>query len=299
MTVTEAGSKRQWPPRLSRVLRHLVCPTCRRELIEDEKEFRCSGCQAVYPIRGHRIYFTAPPAHDDAMDVLKGRLKRHLGSYYYRVGMTVFAPGFPFNYAAAIRRHLDPRDQIVVDVGSGNNRIDENILALDSTDYDAVDIVADINALPFRDGSIDALCNRSVLEHIPEPLRAVAELARCTRPGGLGIHVIPFLFPYHASPHDYSRFTHTGAAALFRGWDLVDQHNTTGPITLFLVCLLEFLSSLLSLGHQQIKAFLYLVLCLMVFPLKILDAPFIGRPAFLGLAPTILTIVRKQGAQPP
>ena len=229
---------------------------------------------------------------------MKDQLKRYLGSSYYRLGVTIFAPGFPFNYGAAIRRHVDPRHQIVVDVGSGNNRIDQNIIALDAIDYAAVDIVADIDALPFKADAIDALCNRSVLEHVPNPLHASAELARCTRPGGLGIHVIPFLFPYHASPIDYTRLTHTGAAGLFSGWTVVEQRNTTGPVTLFLVCLLEFLSALLSLGRPQLKAFIYLSLCLLVFPLKVLDAPFIGRRAFLGMAPTILTIVRKPGAPP-
>jgi SAM-dependent methyltransferase len=264
-------------------------------LAADTEQLRCANCTATYAVRNVKIYFSAPFGADDKLDAIKNRLKRVLGSSYYSVGITLLAPGFPFNYRAAIRRHIDPRDHLVVDIGCGNNRVDDDIVTVDATDYGAVDIVADIGALPFKDGSLDALCTRSVLEHVPEIGSAVSELSRCTRPGGLGIHVIPFLFPYHASPHDYTRLTHSGSAGLFRGWKVVEQRNTTGPVTLFLVCLLEFLSVLLSFGRPGPKAIIYLVLCLAVFPLKVFDAPFIGRRAFLGLAPTILTVSRKSG----
>ena len=257
-------------------------------------QLTCHSCSAAYSIRSGKIYFATPLDAEDKLDVIKNRLKRWLGSSYYRVGITLLAPGFPFNYGAAIRRHVNPHDHIVVDIGCGNNRVDDDIVTVDATDYGAVDIVADIGALPFKDGALDALCTRSVLEHIPDIGSAVAELSRCTRPNGFGIHVIPFLFPYHASPHDYTRLTHSGAIGLFRNWGVVEQRNTTGPVTLFLVCLLEFLSVLLSFGRPGPKAVIYLILCLVVFPLKVLDAPFIGRRAFLGLAPTILTVARKR-----
>ncbi len=78
-----------------------------------------------------------------------------------------------------------------------------------------------------------------------------------------------------------------------RGWDVVEQRATAGPISLFLICSLEFVSALLSFGNERVKAVVYLLFCLVVFPLKFLDAPFVGRKQFLGLAPTILTVFRK------
>jgi hypothetical protein len=39
----------------------------------------------------------------------------------------------------------------------------------------------------------------------------------------------------------------------------------------------------------------YLMLCAVLFPLKFLDAPFVGRPAFMGCAASILSVVRKRG----
>jgi SAM-dependent methyltransferase len=262
-------------------------------LVDLPRALRCARCSLDYEIRNEKIYFIEPASTDDALDFVKSQLKRHLGSYYYTVGVTLLAPSFPFNYGGEIRRHIQPQNFKVIDLGCGNRRIDENIVTIDSADYDAVDIVADITALPLQDGAIDAVCTRHVLEHVPELDRAVCEIIRCTKRGGLGIHMIPFMCPYHASPHDYTRLTHVGAAHLFRGWTVIRQTNTTGPVSLFLYCLIEFLASLLSFGHERAKAILFLLFCPIFSPLKIFDAPFIGRKSFIGLALHILTIVRK------
>ncbi|MDD5556403.1 MAG: class I SAM-dependent methyltransferase [bacterium] len=44
---------------------------------------------------------------------------------------------------------------------------------------------ADIRRRPFRDGAFDLVCSFKVLAHVPDPRRAVGEMARVTRPGGL------------------------------------------------------------------------------------------------------------------
>jgi len=46
-------------------------------------------------------------------------------------------------------------------------------------------LVGDVKALPFSDGAISRCRIDRVLQHIPEPLRAVAELVRVLEPGGL------------------------------------------------------------------------------------------------------------------
>lgn len=49
----------------------------------------------------------------------------------------------------------------------------------------------DAATLPFRDGAFDRVLSSEVLEHLPDPAAAVAEIARVTRPGGLVVLSVP------------------------------------------------------------------------------------------------------------
>jgi len=58
------------------------------------------------------------------------------------------------------------------------------VIGVDLFDYDAADVVCDLAALPFADGSIDACVSRSVLEHVPDPPTVMEQCHRVTRSGG-------------------------------------------------------------------------------------------------------------------
>jgi len=279
--------------RVSRFLPALACPACGASLENSAEALRCTGCGAAYPVRDGRIYFRSVAARSDPMDSLKGRLKKLLGRWYYTIGVRVFAPTYPFAFARRLRRQVDPARQLVVDAGCGVHRCDENALGLDIDEYAAVDIVCDLQALPFKPGSLDAIVTRSVLEHVPDPEAIVGGFLRCTRSGGVGMHQVPFLFPFHASPHDYRRFTHMGLQQLFAKWKMMEQVNSGGPVSLALLATIELVSALLSFGRPGPKSAVYLVLCALLFPLKILDAPFIARAAMLPMAPSIFVHVVK------
>ncbi|ACU86819.1 Methyltransferase [Brachybacterium faecium] len=45
-------------------------------------------------------------------------------------------------------------------------------------------VVGDAHHLPFADGSVDVVHAHQVLQHVPGPVRALAEFRRVTRPGG-------------------------------------------------------------------------------------------------------------------
>ncbi|WP_461533299.1 class I SAM-dependent methyltransferase [Sinomicrobium sp.] len=53
------------------------------------------------------------------------------------------------------------------------------------------DIKADICKLPFEDNSFDFILCNHVLEHIPDDTKAMQELYRILKPGGMGIFQIP------------------------------------------------------------------------------------------------------------
>lgn len=73
------------------------------------------------------------------------------------------------------------------------------------------DIIGDIHNLPFDDSSKEAILCLAVLEHVENPIKAVAELHRVLQPGGKVLIYVPFLFYYHAHEGyygDYWRFTY-------------------------------------------------------------------------------------------
>jgi SAM-dependent methyltransferase len=96
-----------------------------------------------------------------------------------------------------------------------------------------VDRIEDIHALSFEDESVGTVICLETLEHVADPLRAVQEMHRVLRPGGvLAISSLMF-FPIHAHPWDYWRFTPEGFELLLQpfesslvvaqGWDLMPE----------------------------------------------------------------------------
>lgn len=53
------------------------------------------------------------------------------------------------------------------------------------------DVKADICNLPFKDNEFDVILCNHVLEHIPNDIKAMQELYRVLKPGGMGIFQIP------------------------------------------------------------------------------------------------------------
>jgi SAM-dependent methyltransferase len=84
-------------------------------------------------------------------------------------------------------------------------------------DYTRIDVVADLEALPFRMGAFGAVLCTQVLEHMANPLAVVRAMQRVLRPGGRLYMSVPFLGdPIHQEPHDCFRSTHFGVGHLLK-----------------------------------------------------------------------------------
>jgi SAM-dependent methyltransferase len=70
---------------------------------------------------------------------------------------------------------------------------------------------------PFPDGAFDAILCTEVIEHLPNPRRAMEECARVCRAGSLILLTAPLTWPEHEIPHDYYRFTRHGLRVLLEG----------------------------------------------------------------------------------
>jgi len=81
--------------------------------------------------------------------------------------------------------------------------------------YGKIDFISDVLEIPVADGSFDVVICTEVLEHVPEPIRLIKELARILRPNGRliltaplgsGIHQEPYHFYGGYTPYWYERF---------------------------------------------------------------------------------------------
>lgn len=132
-------------------------------------------------------------------------------------------------------------DVRVLDVGAGSviaknrragqyklaNKYEELVrqrgyFGLDVEPGENIGFVADAHALPLAADSLDGVIMVSVLEHLYDPIRAVEQVARVLKPGGVYFSYAPFYHPYHASPHDYFRFTQEGYRHMLRDFSRVE-----------------------------------------------------------------------------
>ena len=97
-------------------------------------------------------------------------------------------------------------------------------------DYTRIDVLADLTELPFRTGAFHAAINVVTLEHLREPARALAEIARTLEPGGRLLLAAPHEWEVHQAPHDYFRYTRYGLQYLLEqaGFKVVEIRASGG-----------------------------------------------------------------------
>jgi len=83
------------------------------------------------------------------------------------------------------------------------------------------DVKADICNLPFKDNSYDIIFCNHVLEHIPDDTKAMQELYRILKPGGMGIFQIPQDLSREFTFSDDSITNQKERAAIFGQYDHV------------------------------------------------------------------------------
>jgi len=184
----------------------------------------------------------------------------------------------------------------VLNVGSGPTKVHENVVNLDLYPFTNVDVLAAAEKLPFRDGVFDVVCSDQVLEHVRDPKRVVAEMLRVVKDGGLVYAGTPFIFPWHPSPRDYSRWSKEGLAELFVGHKIVDSGVTIGPTSALLTVLSTWLSIVFSFGIAPLRKTLNYLFMVSCFPFKFLDLAFAHFPGAEITAAAVYVVAKKSPA---
>ncbi len=182
-------------------------------------------------------------------------------------------------FFGALRVGLGPKEAIkgvrgkIINLGSGSQRIRKDVINLDIHNYRNVDIVGNIYNLPFSDNEIDAIICDQVLEHLDNLPKALKEMHRVLKAGGLIYIAVPFVVGYHSSPDDYYRFTKNGLEAIMEQYGFLRLKSgiSHGPTSAFLSILNEWLALILSFGSGRLYQLWLVIFVALTFPLKFLD----------------------------
>jgi SAM-dependent methyltransferase len=125
-----------------------------------------------------------------------------------------------------------PPDAVCLSPGGGPSRENPMLTTVNIGPFPNVDVVADAHALPYANGSVDAIYSEAVFEHLYDPVTAAQEAFRVLKPGRLAFVCTPFLQPYHGYPHHYQNYTITGQARLFEkaGFEVLETGTSVGPV---------------------------------------------------------------------
>lgn len=242
--------------------------------------------------------------HVSGINWLKSFLKQ-FPKLYYAVWQVVCPVMMLKNGPFLLWKHVGKMNSgkpLVIDVGSGPERLGKELVNLDVFPFPEVDIVSDATALPFATGSVDGAVSESVFEHVPRADLVAREMVRVLKPGGYFYVSAPFIHPYHASPDDFNRWTVSGLKFLFTDPDrmagmeveIVETGMRSGPWSALLMFLAYWLGVLFSFGYKPIAPLLAHIFMIPLGLLKYLDYFFMMWPGADAVATHLYVIGRKK-----
>jgi SAM-dependent methyltransferase len=160
-----------------------------------------------------------------------------------------------------------PAGALCVSIGGGPKRTGR-FLNLNIEPFENVDVVADAHALPYDDGSVDAIHSEAVFEHLHTPHIAAAEIARVLKPGAVAYVCTPFIAPFHGYPSHFQNFTEAGHRRLFEnaGLEIVESGVCVGP-TMSLLQVWRAFGEVLPVGLREIAKAIFFAGRVLLTPL--------------------------------
>jgi SAM-dependent methyltransferase len=134
---------------------------------------------------------------------------------------------------------------------------EEEYLGVDVRPGPGVDMVADVEDLPFETASIGTVIALNTFEHVPHFWRGFDEVYRVLRPDGALFVSCPFYFQVHNFPSDYWRFTPEALGVLLEKYPskiLAWQGTRKRPANVWAVAFREGRDAITEAEHQRYRA---------------------------------------------
>lgn len=101
----------------------------------------------------------------------------------------------------------------ILDIGGGRQRgkfifpKKAKVTFVDISSKLKPDVIASVEKLPFKKEKFDVVKATELFEHVENPEKGINECIRVLKKGGHFIITMPFLYPVHADPFDFQRWT--------------------------------------------------------------------------------------------
>jgi SAM-dependent methyltransferase len=267
----------------------LVCPKDHSPLVSGKGNMTCETCGTIFPVvhgipvlinDDNSVFSRSDYAGSDAYQGASGYGGSVDTSAGWRKAYRKFArklseaevPGSNVNAIEQIL-HVNPDARILV-IGSGERKYPANATYTDVAFAPDIRCICDAHDLPFAEASFDAVFADSVLEHVCDPQRCVAEFVRVLRPGGFVMAVTPFLQSVHMGAYDFTRFTYLGHRRLFRHFDDIQSGMCGGP-GYSAIHMIRNLATTIT-NRPRFRSILRFAALLITYPMRHLDR-FLSR----------------------
>lgn len=157
-------------------------------------------------------------------------------------------------------------DDLVLSIGGGPVRDHPSMTNVNISNYPNVEVVADAHELPYIDNSVDAIFISAVIEHLYNPMKAISEMYRVLKPGGVVFSITPFMQAYHGYPHHYQNLTLTGHEYYFTssGFKLLESGTAIGPTMALIIINSKYILNYFPPVLNKIFGAMFILFC-MVF----------------------------------
>jgi SAM-dependent methyltransferase len=280
---------------MKKIEKIIACPKCKNKLEKKNiSNIKCNKCQTYFQYKNNKYYFLKPNLNtfSNWFDKIKFKFKRN--AILYEIIVKIISPVYP-GIDNIIKKTFKKQNKnsIIINLGSGNTSIIKNIINIDMYPYKNVDIITDIVDLPIMNNSVDLIINVSVLEHVKNPQTVLKECHRILKKDGIIITFLPFIQGFHASPHDFSRYTQSGIIELHKNFKKIEVGVGGGPTSGFLWVFQEWFALLLSFNIEFLYRFWIITTMIITFPIKYIDIILCKFKNAKNIASTFYYIGRK------
>ena len=250
---TQAGTQSGVHWRKKVLAAAVVCPDCRKSLIERAERLACPACDSEFQLY-YGVPKIYPPSRAAALEAsIAGFHGARAGVRQSRFFRALLPPNpicDPGDKAREARVKAAMPDGLVVNLGSKSDNWGAHVANLDLVlplgESGNVDILGDIERLPFGDATVDGIICTSVLEHVANSMACIQEIVRVVKPGGHIYVTVPFIFPTHPDPLDRWRWTLDGLRHSLSAFHEISAGPCGGPFSAYLAVTPTLMASMFS-----------------------------------------------------